>query len=156
VVDAGGFADSGRGRAPGRQPFAGAGVVAHVCVQPLAKAPLKARAGVAHTEAAARKLLKEQFPQVTDVTSEQVTTAIADSLLADGKFPLTLVVLDEVQQFVGNDVNKAMQVREVPRATGSWLASSLLGCCRRLAAHYTPKPSCTSSLMRVARALANK
>ncbi|MFT3856385.1 MAG: hypothetical protein QM742_02330 [Aquabacterium sp.] len=35
----------------------------------LAKALLKARPDLAHTEADARKLLKEQFPQVTDVTS---------------------------------------------------------------------------------------
>jgi hypothetical protein len=42
----------------------------------LAKALLKARPDLAHTEADARKLLKEQFPQVTDVTSEQMTTAI--------------------------------------------------------------------------------
>jgi RES domain-containing protein len=46
----------------------------------LAKALLQARPGLAHTEADARKLLKEQFPQVTDVTSEQMTTAIADAL----------------------------------------------------------------------------
>lgn len=79
----------------------------------LAKALLKARPDLAHFEADARKLLKEQFPQVTDVSSEQMTNAIEAALAVDGKFPLTLVVLDEVQQFVGQDVERAFQVQEV-------------------------------------------
>jgi len=62
----------------------------------LGKALLTARPALAHTEADARKLLKEQFPQVTDISSDQMTSAIEAALVEDGKFPLTLVVLDEV------------------------------------------------------------
>src|SRR3546814_740618 len=79
----------------------------------LAKALLKARPDLAHTEADARKLLKEQFPQVTDVTSEQMITAIESALEVDGPFPLTLVVLAEVQQYIGSDAEKAFQVQNV-------------------------------------------
>lgn len=39
--------------------------------------------------------------------------AIYDALAAQGQFPLTLVVLDEVQQYVGSDTDKAHQVQEV-------------------------------------------
>ncbi|MCT8156638.1 BREX system P-loop protein BrxC, partial [Klebsiella aerogenes] len=39
--------------------------------------------------------------------------AIYDALAKDGQFPLTLVVLDEVQQYVGSDSAKAHQVQEV-------------------------------------------
>ena len=92
----------------------------------LAKALLKARPDLAHTEADARKLLKEQFPQVTDVTSEQMTTAIEAALAVNGKFPLTLVVLDEVQQFVGNDVEKAFQVQEVTETLSKHFNGKLL------------------------------
>lgn len=92
----------------------------------LAKALLKARPDLAHTEADARKLLKEQFPQVTDVTSEQMTVAIESALSVDGKFPLTLVVLDEVQQFVGNDVEKAFQVQEVTETLSKHFNGKLL------------------------------
>ena len=92
----------------------------------LAKALLKARPDLAHTEADARKLLKEQFPQVPDVSSEQMTMAIADALMVDGKFPLTLVVLDEVQQFVGNDVEKAFQVQEVTETLSKHFNGKLL------------------------------
>ncbi|ASM78967.1 hypothetical protein VITFI_CDS3190 [Vitreoscilla filiformis] len=92
----------------------------------LAKALLKARPDLAHTEADARKLLKEQFPQVTDVTSEQMTTAIEAALAADGKFPLTLVVLDEVQQYIGADAEKAFQVQEVTETLSKHFNGKLL------------------------------
>lgn len=92
----------------------------------LAKALLKARPDLAHTDADARKLLKEQFPQVTDVTSEQMTTAIADALSVDGKFPLTLVVLDEVQQYIGADAEKAFQVQEVTETLSKHFNGKLL------------------------------
>ena len=92
----------------------------------LAKALLKARPDVAHTEADARKLLKEQFPQVTDVTSEQMTTAIEAALAVDGKFPLTLVVLDEVQQYIGADAEKAFQVQEVTETLSKHFNGKLL------------------------------
>lgn len=92
----------------------------------LAKALLKARPDLAHTEADARKLLKEQFPQVTDVTSEQMTTAIEAALAMDGKFPLTLVVLDEVQQYIGADAEKAFQVQEVTETLSKHFNGKLL------------------------------
>ena len=79
----------------------------------LAKALLKIRPGLAHTEADARKLLKEQFPQVTDITSEQMTLTIETALAEEGKFPLTLIVLDEVQQYIGNDGEKSFAVQEL-------------------------------------------
>jgi hypothetical protein len=92
----------------------------------LAKALLKARPDLAHNEADARKLLKEQFPQVTDVTSEQMTTAIEAALAVDGKFPLTLVVLDEVQQYIGADAEKAFQVQEVTETLSKHFNGKLL------------------------------
>ena len=92
----------------------------------LAKALLKARPDLAHTEADTRKLLKEQFPQVTDVTSEQMTTAIETALAVDGKFPLTLVVLDEVQQYIGVDAEKAFQVQEVTETLSKHFNGKLL------------------------------
>jgi hypothetical protein len=92
----------------------------------LAKALLKARPDLAHTEADARKLLKEQFPQVIDVTSEQMTAAIDAALSVDGKFPLTLIVLDEVQQFIGADAEKAFQVQEVTETLSKHFNGKLL------------------------------
>lgn len=92
----------------------------------LAKALLKARPDLANTEAEARKLLKEQFPQVMDVSSEQMTSAIEAALAVDGKFPLTLIVLDEVQQYIGADAEKAFQVQEVTETLSKHFNGKLL------------------------------
>ena len=98
----------------------------------LGKALLAARPDLAHTEADARKLLKEQFPQVNDVTSEQMTAAISAALTPheasgkEGKFPLTLVVLDEVQQYIGNDADKAFQVQEITETLSKHFKGKLL------------------------------
>ncbi|MBI1624747.1 BREX system P-loop protein BrxC [Comamonas suwonensis] len=93
---------------------------------PLAKGLLSARPDLAHTEADVRKLLKEQFPQVQDVTSEQMTAAIEAALMDGDKFPLTLVVLDEVQQYIGADAEKAFQVQEVTETLSKHFNGKLL------------------------------
>lgn len=92
----------------------------------LAKALLQVRPGLAHTEADALKLLKEQFPQLTDVTSEQMTEAIDEALTVNKQFPLTLIVLDEVQQYIGADAEKAFQVQEVTETLSKHFKGKLL------------------------------
>lgn len=60
-----------------------------------------------------RQLLREQYPNVSDVTNQQMVDAIFDALAPEGQLPLTLIVLDEVQQYVGTDPEKSHQVQEV-------------------------------------------
>ena len=79
----------------------------------LAKALMKAQPGFADSDLAARQFIKAQFPQVMDITNDQLVAAITDALSQNGKFPLTLVVLDEMQQYIGSDTQKAYLVQEV-------------------------------------------
>lgn len=60
-----------------------------------------------------RQLLREQYPIASDVTNQQMVDAIYDALASDDGFPLTLIVLDEVQQYIGTDAEKAHQVQEM-------------------------------------------
>ena len=92
----------------------------------LAKALLAVRPGMANSEPEARQLLKAQFPQVLDVTNEQMVNAITEALSESGSFPLTLVVLDEVQQYIGNDVEKAYMVQEVTETLCKHFSGKLL------------------------------
>lgn len=86
----------------------------HLYVSPyIAKALLKAYPGFAESEAAARALLKAQYPQVSDISNDQLIVAITEALSTNGKSPLTLIVLDEVQQYIGGDTQKAYMVQEV-------------------------------------------
>lgn len=92
----------------------------------LAKALMKLRPDLGHNEPEVRQLLRAQFPQVADVSSEQLVTAIEETLSVDGKFPLTLVVLDEVQQYIGTDADKAFQVQEVTETLSKHFSGKLL------------------------------
>lgn len=99
----------------------------HLYVSPyIAKALIKVYPSFANTEQEARSLLKSQFPQVQDITSDQLIAAITDALSIDGKFPLTLIVLDEVQQYIGNDLDKASQVVEITETLCKHFGGSLL------------------------------
>lgn len=93
---------------------------------PLSKALLNASPGLAENEAAIRQLLKVQFPQVTDVTNDEMIDAIQAALAGSGKFPLSLVVLDEVQQYIGTDAEKAYKVQEVTESLSKHFNGQLL------------------------------
>ena len=49
------------------------------------------------------KVLRAQFPEVKDITNDEMVDAVMDALERNGQLPLTLIVLDEVQQYVGGD-----------------------------------------------------
>jgi len=99
----------------------------HLYVSPfIAKALLKAYPSFANTEQDARALLRSQYPQAQDITSDQLIATITDALSVDGKFPLTLIVLDEVQQYIGDDAHKAFQVQEITETLCKHFSGSLL------------------------------
>ena len=56
--------------------------------------------------------LNNLYPNVADITSDEMLTALKQALTKDGKFPLTLIVLDEVQQYIGEDSQLSLAVQE--------------------------------------------
>lgn len=97
---------------------------------PIAKAVIACDANLADTEAAARQVLKAQFPpQTTDITTEQfLRTAKAALLLAgrDDRMPCTILILDEVQQFIGESGDRSVLVTEVAEAVSKQLESHVM------------------------------
>lgn len=78
----------------------------------MAKALMQAIPGLAGDEKEVREMLRAQYKIVTDVSNDEMVEAIVDALAVDGAMPLTLIVLDEVQQYIGNDVQRAHDVQE--------------------------------------------
>ena len=58
-------------------------------------------------------LLKEQFPNVQDISNDEMNEAIRSALSHDGQFPCTLIALDEVQQYIGDDPDISYEIQEV-------------------------------------------
>lgn len=96
----------------------------------LAKALLQAFPQFAASEAEARGHVRAQFPPVSEITDEQFIAAMEDVLrlksTAAGKLPCTLVVLDELQQYVGQSPERAMNVQTLVETCVSRFQSRLL------------------------------
>ena len=70
--------------------------------------------------------LNNLYPHVQDISSNDMLKAIRHALTKDGKFPLTLVVLDEVQQYIGEDSQRSMDVQEAVEACCKNIGGKLL------------------------------
>ena len=92
----------------------------------IANALLKTKPDLASDEKELRELLRADFKRVEDVTNDEMVQGIKDALTVDGKFPLTLIVLDEVQQYIGVDSDKAYQVQEAVETCSKHFNSQLL------------------------------
>ncbi len=67
----------------------------------IAKALIQADSSFAGDVKAARQILIQQFPQLTtDISTEQFIETARKALTDDGTLPLTVLVLDEVQQYI--------------------------------------------------------
>ncbi len=61
-------------------------------------------------------LLRAEYPNVDDVSIDDMGNIIREAISVDGKMPCTLLVLDEIQQFIGQDAQTALDVQEVTEA----------------------------------------
>lgn len=81
-------------------------------------------------EAEAKQQIRAQFPpQPTDITTEAFLRTAKEALkLAgrDGRLPCTLLVLDEVQQYIGDSKERASLVTEVAEAVSKQLDSHVM------------------------------
>ena len=92
-------------------------------VSQLGEAILAARPGWAASADMAREQIHNQFPQPDDVSLSE-TIKIIDKVLRlvsnrEGKLPCALVVLDEMQQFINEDPERAQQVQLLVEACSS-------------------------------------
>jgi hypothetical protein len=70
--------------------------------------------------------LNNLYPYVQDISNDEMLKAIRQALTNGGKFPLTLVVLDEVQQYIGEDSQRSMDVQETVEACCKNIGGKLL------------------------------
>ena len=92
----------------------------------LHKALAKAKPSIFPSQKACAEILKNFYPYVQDISSEDMIKTIRQALCRDGKFPLTLVALDEIQQFIGSDIQRSMEVQEVVEACSDSFGGKLL------------------------------
>jgi hypothetical protein len=80
----------------------------------LAKAVLEMKPEMADSEAKLLELFRAQFSRVDTIGREDFVKTIKEEILPlffDDKIPCTLIILDEVQQFIGSDANLTFDVQ---------------------------------------------
>lgn len=99
-------------------------------VSKIASGLLSVYPGFAGTPGEARKLLAANFPQKVDISEGEFLDTLEDVLELQqetpGKLPLTLIVFDELQQFLGEDPERTLQLQNVVEACSARLGSKLL------------------------------
>jgi hypothetical protein len=82
----------------------------------IAKALLSADPSFASSPAEAKSLIKAQYPNVDDISLTDMVNAINNALSEDDRFPASLIVFDEVQQYIGDSSDRALDVQDVTEA----------------------------------------
>ena len=107
-----------------------------------------------HAEHALHLADARSLTPLADVLSTSCAASLADGSAAHTR----VITLISGRRCQGRPTIKASNCGCVNASgvTAAWRGHTKRPAFRRLAAHHTPKPSCTSSLMRVARALAKR
>ena len=74
----------------------------------------------------ARELLKKQFVQPTDISTADFLATVKEVLGDKGQLPCTILLLDEVQQYIATDDARATTVVETAEALSKELSCRLL------------------------------
>ncbi len=70
--------------------------------------------------------LNNLYPNVHDISNDEMVQTVREALMHDGTLPLTLIVLDEVQQFVGNDQDRSNILQEVVETISKQMGGKIL------------------------------
>ncbi len=96
----------------------------------LANSILAASPEFAGSGAEVRQLLKAQYPTVNDITDDELVATMSEVLAlkssTPGKIPCTLIVLDELQQYAGENADRTLRIQNVVEACSSRFGSRIL------------------------------
>ena len=97
---------------------------------PIAKAVLNCDKNFASSEAEARQTLRASYPPMArDITTEEFLRTFKEGLRLygrDSRVPCTLLILDEVQQYIGDSNDRSVLVTEVAEAVSKQLDSQVM------------------------------
>lgn len=93
----------------------------------IAKSLLACDPKFAPDEAEAKKALRARFPlRTTDITTAEFIAAAREALAPDDNLPLTMLILDEVQQYIGESTERAVMVTELAEAVQTQMDSRVM------------------------------
>ena len=116
--------------AAGKTLFGDGGEIGDLRASPvIARAVLEAGGAWGADEREIRAAIRAEYADVTDVSNEDMLRAMREALslatdeATPDSLPCTLVALDEVQQYIGDSVQRSMDVQEAVEACSKGLGS---------------------------------
>ena len=98
--------------------------------QALANALLEVAPGLGSKAADVHALLREQYPNASDITDDDFRSTMAEvsnqQSAVPGKYPLTLLIFDELQQAIGDRASKALDVQAIVELASAQFGSKVL------------------------------
>ena len=70
--------------------------------------------------------ISNMFPNRDDISNDEMIKTIRETLTQNGKMPLTLLVLDEMQQFIDNSTDRALRVQEAVKTCSNSMDGQVL------------------------------
>lgn len=94
----------------------------------ISKGILKLKPDFAESESKVREYLKANFERVNNISRDDLLSTIKDEVLPlfYDQIPCILIVLDEVQQFIGSDGNKTIDVQNLAQDLSNGFDGKLL------------------------------
>ncbi len=93
---------------------------------PIPKHLLDLNPSLGNNVADVRSLLRGSYPKQGSVTLDEMVDAIHNALADNGELPCTLVALDEIQQYIGDDSQKTFDIQEVVEKCSSEFGGRLM------------------------------
>ena len=105
--------------------------LSHLYVSPvIASALLEVNPGFAADQRQAREFFRVQYPNVTDIGEDEMLSTMTDVLRlqsqGEGKLPCTLLILDELQQYIGENSDRPLQIQGIIQACSKRFGSQVL------------------------------
>ncbi len=92
----------------------------------LAKALIAADPSFASDEKQAKAAVRAQFPRLDNVTDEEFIRITREVLEKDGRMPCTVIVLDEIQLYIGDSPQRSLDVQMLAEAISKQLDSHVM------------------------------
>src|SRR5690606_14013228 len=93
----------------------------------IAQAVLACDPNFATDERQARQVIREQFPfRSADISTNEFIEVARKALSSDGELPLTVLILDEVQQYIGDSTDRAVIFTEIAEAIQTQMDSRVM------------------------------
>ena len=94
--------------------------------RPIHEALIQVSPEVFPNSQACRDLLKTQFTVPKNISDDEMISTIKETLSVDGKMPLMLIALDEVQQYIADNAERSIQVQMLVEACSKGLDGKVL------------------------------